>query len=73
MGLSVPVPVHVQAGDACGPGAVCVCVCVQVEGDCMLVSVCDCERLCWQMCKHLGCGHWQTTSVRVRATCSGSY
>lgn len=40
----------------------------------MLVNVCDCERLSWQMCVHLGCGHWQTTRVTVCAcTCLGSY
>ena len=33
----------------------------------MLVIVCGCERLCWQMCKHLGCGHWQTMSVTACA------
>lgn len=62
----------VQAGDACVPGAVfvyvCVCAharaCVQVE-ERLHVSVCDCECLSRQMCKHLGCGHWQTTSVTV--------
>lgn len=31
------------------------------------MNVCDCERVCWQMCKHLGCGHWQTMSVTVCA------
>lgn len=33
----------------------------------MLVNVCACEHLCWQVCKHLGRGHWQTTSVTVCA------
>lgn len=65
-------PVHVQAWDACVLGAVCVCVraCMCIykwRRDCMLVSVCDCECLCWQMCKHLGCGHWQITSMTVCA------
>lgn len=60
----------VQAGDACVPRAVCMCVrsraCIQVE-ERLHVSVCDCECLSRQMCKHLGCGHWQTTSVTVCA------
>lgn len=33
----------------------------------MLVNVCECGHLCWQMCKHLGCGHRQATSVSVPA------
>lgn len=78
VGVSVHVPGHVQAEDSvCLEQCVYVCVhaCVyRWRGDCMLANVCDCERLCWQMCKHLGCGHWQTTNVTVcMHTCSGSY
>ena len=62
----------VQAEDACVPGSVFVCVCVHVRTcvqveERLHVSVCDCECLSRQMCKHLGCGHWQTTSVTVCA------
>lgn len=45
----------------------CAYVYMLPEGDCLLVAECDCARLCWQMCGHLGCGHWQTMSVTVCA------